>query len=118
MLRTKSEPSLASVNDLDDVEISDICLGLSDGPGGRFRVLQRMRATPREAVRLASRTASELAGASSETVLDPHKRPSAIRISDGPEGSWIWLDYDVGVVEAGRSRVSRPLRLVMRATKQ
>lgn len=121
MLRTKfhrdGDPVLASVSDLDGVRVADISIGLPDGPGGRFRVLQRMRGTPREGVKLASRTACVLAGASSETVLDPQNQPAAIRISDGPEGACIWLDYDVGVVDEGRPRQSRPLRLVMMTRK-
>ena len=107
------EPPLASFSDLDDNRVADICIGLQDGPGGRFRVLQRMRATRREAVRQAGRTACHLAEAARETVLDPQQRPSAIRISDGPEGSWIWLDYDVGILTSGRPRAARALRIML-----
>ncbi len=110
------EPVLATEADLDNDRVSDVCIGLPDGPGGRFRVLHRVRAPLREAVRLAGRTAGILAGASSETVLDPQCRPSAIRICDSTEGFRVWLDYDVGVVE-GRPRTSRPLRLMMLASR-
>jgi hypothetical protein len=108
---------LTSLSELDDHRVSDIWIGLPDGPGGRFRVLNRLRSTPREAVRLAGQTACSLAEQSSETVLNPQKSSSAIRISDGPEGSYIWLDYDVGTIEEGRTRVSRPLRLLVMATE-
>jgi hypothetical protein len=48
-------------------------------------------------------------------VLDPQQRPSAIRISDGPEGSYIWLDFDVGVLGSGRPKAARALRLLLLA---
>src|SRR5947209_8463680 len=108
MLRNKSpslsEPVLASVAELDDHRVSDVCIGLPDGPGGRFRVLRRMRATLRDAVLVAGQTASLLAGASQETLLDPQRRPSAVRISGSAESSCVYLDYDVGAVGEGRPR--------------
>ncbi|MCS6912264.1 MAG: hypothetical protein RMK29_16430 [Myxococcales bacterium] len=106
---------LASLTDLDDDRVADICIGVTQGPGRRFRLLQRMRATRREAVRLAGRTASHLAEATSERVLDPQQRPSAIRVSEDPATPWIWLDYDVGVMGEGRPRASRALRLTLLA---
>ena len=124
--RPPAEPVLATDRDLDDQQVTDVAIGLTDGPGGRFRALQRLRTTVRNAVVMAGRTAQVLAGASQETLLDPHCRPSAIRIADdGEEGARILLDYDVGGrgdsrEESGRNgalerrtRVSRPLRLVM-----
>lgn len=111
------ETPLLSLSDLDDDHVEDICIGLADGPGGRFRVLQRMKATRREAVRLAGRTACHLAEAARETVLDPQQRPSAIRASDGPEGPCIWLDYDVGTVASGRPRAARALRIMLVAAR-
>lgn len=112
-----SEHVLASDRDLDDQQVTDVAIGLTDGPGGRFRALQRLRTTVRDAVTMAGRTAQVLAGASQETLLDPQCRPSAIRIADGgEEGARILLDYDVGVVVERRPRISRPLRLVMVAS--
>jgi hypothetical protein len=107
------EPPLLSLADLDDAHVEDICIGLADGPGGRFRVLQRMRTTRREAVRLAGRTASHLAEAARETVLDPQQRPSAIRVSDGPDGDCIWLEYDIGTLASGRPKAARALRIML-----
>ena len=42
------EPVLASDRDLDDQQVTDVAIGLLDGPGGRFRALQRLRTTMRE----------------------------------------------------------------------
>lgn len=111
------EPVLASDRDLDDQQVTDVAIGLLDGPGGRFRALQRLRTTMREAATMAGRTAKVLAGASQETLLDPHCRPSAIRIAGGDDGAVVLLDYDV-VDSAQRSgapsigeRASGPVRM-------
>lgn len=95
---------------LDDGTVTEVTIGLEDGPGGRFRPLQRMRTTVRGAIRRASRTAQVIAGECEERLLDPTARPAAIRVSEHGEGATILLDYDV----RGRGgRVSRPLRLIM-----
>lgn len=115
MLRSRytgSEPILTSLSELDDVEVVDVSLGVVAGPGERFRVLERMRGTLREGVRRAGVVASALATTTREAVLDPQRRPSAVRVSQS--NGCILLDYDVGVVEeGGRPRSSRPMRLMM-----
>ena len=96
--------------DLDDATVAEVTLGLADGPGGRFRPLQRMRTTMRGALNRAGRAAVLIAGESEERLLDPTARPAAIRVAEHGEGATILLDYDV----RGRGgRVSRPLRLIL-----
>lgn len=97
-------------SDLDDATVREVTIGLLDGPGGRFRPLQRMRTTMRGAVSRASRAAQVIAGESQGRLLDPSARPAAIRVSEHGGSATILLDYDV----RGRGgRVSRPLRLIM-----
>ncbi len=96
--------------ELDDATVTEVAIGLADGPGGRFRALGRMRATVREAVSEAGRTARRVARESQGRLLDPAARPAAIRISRRPDGATLLLDYDVKGLSG---RMSRPLRLVM-----
>lgn len=93
---------------LEDPQVTEVAIGLEDGPGGRFRTLQRTHATVRQAVHLAGRAAQALAAAEGRgSLLDD--RPASIRVSDRPGGACLMLEFDV----VGPRRPSRPIRMIL-----
>lgn len=95
--------------ELDDAHLTEVTIGLPDGPGGRFRALGKVRTTLRGGLGWANRAARRLAEDAEARLLDPAAQPAAIRVSRGLSGSTVLLDYDV----ADRRGVSRPLRVIL-----
>lgn len=99
-------------SELDGETVTEVAIGLADGPLGRFRALQRLRTTLRDAVGKAGQAARVIAEEGEERLMDPSARPSSIRVAEHPAGVTVLLDYEV---KSRGGRPSRPLRLIMLA---
>lgn len=106
------------LEDIDDGEVADVSIGLPGSAGCLVRVLQRLRATLREAIRSASEQAERLARDADEVILTPGRRPSAIHVVDGEAGWTLWLDYDLGPLgQLHRPGALRGLRILITARR-